>query len=87
MTTALQPAPVVEEKKSADDEMPQINPDEMAGSMDMMKQSMLGIVPQMLSIGWVSYFFSGFVLSKAGIGVLHPFLMSFGFSEVTFPFD
>eukprot|EP00475_Leptophrys_vorax_P004600 TRINITY_DN1274_c0_g2_i2.p1 TRINITY_DN1274_c0_g2~~TRINITY_DN1274_c0_g2_i2.p1 ORF type:complete len:215 (-),score=69.23 TRINITY_DN1274_c0_g2_i2:32-676(-) len=65
INVALQPPPVVEEKKQGgEDEMPQINPEEMAGSMDMMKQSMLGIVPQMLSIGWVSYFFSGFVLLK-----------------------
>ena len=37
--------------------------------LSMMKQQMLMIVPQMLSMGWVSYFFAGFVLLKLPFGL------------------
>jgi len=62
----VEEAPPVEEKKSEGktEEIQAPNPEDLSGVMDMMKQSMLTIVPQMLSIGWVSYFFSGFVLIK-----------------------
>jgi hypothetical protein len=32
--------------------------------MGMLKSQMLMIVPQMASMAWVSYFFSGFVVGK-----------------------
>jgi hypothetical protein len=40
------------------------NPMDPMGMMDGMKQNMLMIVPNMLLMGWVSYFFAGFVLVK-----------------------
>merc|ERR1712028_229028 len=32
--------------------------------MDMMKKNMVMVVPQMAMMGWVSYFFSGFIVGK-----------------------
>jgi hypothetical protein len=37
--------------------------------INMMKQNMAMIVPNMLMMGWVSYFFSGFVLVKLPFGL------------------
>jgi hypothetical protein len=42
---------------------PLSNPDQMEGTMDMMKKNMMMIVPQTLIMSWISFFFSGFVLS------------------------
>ena len=43
---------------------PMGNPDQLEGTMDMMKKNMMQIVPQTLIMSWVSFFFSGFVLTK-----------------------
>jgi len=44
---------------------PPVNPlMDSSGAMEMMKRSMLMIVPQILLMSWVTYFFSGFVLVK-----------------------
>merc|ERR1712070_948632 len=32
--------------------------------MDMMKKNMVMVVPQMAMMGWVSYFFSGFIVGQ-----------------------
>jgi hypothetical protein len=37
--------------------------------LSMMKQNMAMIVPQMVMMGWISYFFSGFVLVKLPFGL------------------
>lgn len=39
----------------------------------MMKQNMMTVLPNMLMMGWVSYFFSGFVLVKLPFGLTDRF--------------
>lgn len=46
---------------------PLSNPDQMEGTMDMMKKNMMMIVPQTLIMSWISFFFSGFVLSTCNL--------------------
>jgi len=41
--------------------------------VSMMKQNMAMIIPNMLLMGWTSYFFSGFVLVKLPFGLSHRF--------------
>jgi ER membrane protein complex subunit 3 len=36
----------------------------MEGMMDGMKKQMAMNIPQMVMMGWISYFFSGFVMSE-----------------------
>lgn len=40
-----------------------------SGMMDMMKANMTMMVPNMVMMGWISYFFSGFVLVKVPFGL------------------
>lgn len=61
------------EEKKETDELPQPNLNDMAGMTNMMKSNMGNILPNMLSIGWVSYFFSGFVLVKLPFPLTDPF--------------
>jgi ER membrane protein complex subunit 3 len=42
---------------------PLTDPSAMEGMMDGMKKQMVMMVPQMLIMGWISFFFEGFVLS------------------------
>jgi hypothetical protein len=43
---------------------PMTDPATMDGMMDGMKKQMSGMIPQMLIMGWINYFFQGFVLTK-----------------------
>jgi hypothetical protein len=43
---------------------PMSDPAQMEVMMDGMKKNMVMMVPQMIIMGWVNYFFSGFVLSN-----------------------
>lgn len=43
---------------------PLTDPGAMEGMMDGMKKQMVMMVPQMLIMGWISFFFEGFVLSE-----------------------
>lgn len=36
----------------------------MEAMMDMAKKSMVNMVPQTVIMGWINYFFTGFVLSE-----------------------
>jgi len=36
----------------------------MEGMMETMKKQMVMMVPQMVIMGWINFFFQGFVLSK-----------------------
>lgn len=58
---AFKEKPKVESEGEKAPEMPAQDPMAMVG---MMKQNMAMIVPNMLMMGWVSYFFSGFILVK-----------------------
>ena len=57
---------------------PMGDPQQMDLMMDGMKKNMVMMVPNMLIMGWVNFFFSGFVLStfiggmKAGVFVMSP---------------
>lgn len=46
---------------------PLADPNAMEGLMDNMKKQMVMMVPQMVIMGWVNFFFSGFVLSECPI--------------------
>jgi hypothetical protein len=43
---------------------PMDDPQQLQGTMDMMKKNMLMLIPQTLIMSWISFFFSGFVLTK-----------------------
>lgn len=58
---AFKEKPKVEGDTPQMPQMPAQDPGQMVG---MLKQNMAMIVPNMLMMGWVSYFFSGFVLVK-----------------------
>lgn len=49
------------EKKPAN---PLTDPGAMDGMMEQMKKSMVMMVPQTVIMGWINFFFSGFVLSE-----------------------
>jgi hypothetical protein len=54
-------------------EPPQLPQQDPLAMMGMMKQNLAMIVPNMLLMGWVSYFFSGFVLLKLPFGLTDSF--------------
>ncbi|KAI9028852.1 integral membrane protein DUF106-domain-containing protein [Phycomyces nitens] len=43
---------------------PMTDPDMMEGMMEGMKKQMMNMVPQMLIMGWINFFFQGFVVIK-----------------------
>lgn len=43
---------------------PLTDPGAMDGMMDQMKKSMVMMVPQTVIMGWINFFFSGFILSE-----------------------
>ena len=43
---------------------PMTDPDMMEGMMEGMKKQLTNMVPQMLIMGWINFFFKGFVVSK-----------------------
>jgi hypothetical protein len=52
------------------------NPDMMNGTMEMLKKNMMMVIPQTLIMSWISYFFSGFVLTKL------PFPLTLRFKQI-----
>lgn len=44
---------------------PMTDPEVMEGMMDGMKKQLVNMVPQMLIMGWINFFFQGFVVSKS----------------------
>ncbi|KAF8592675.1 transmembrane protein [Ramaria rubella] len=55
---------------------PLSNPDQMEGMMDGMKKQMVMMVPQMVIMGWINFFFQGFVAIKL------PFPLTLGFKSM-----
>lgn len=51
---------------------PMTDPDMMEGMMDGLKKQLTNMVPQMIIMGWINFFFQGFVVSK--LIILYPFL-------------
>lgn len=39
----------------------------MEGMMDGMKKQLVMMVPQMVIMGWINFFFQGFVASESGV--------------------
>jgi hypothetical protein len=68
LSSAFEEAPKPEEADANDPAAAMGGGDPMA-MMGMMKQNMLMVVPNMILMGWVSYFFSGFVLVKLPFGL------------------
>ncbi|PWN41688.1 transmembrane protein [Ceraceosorus guamensis] len=62
--------PKEEPKKSKNPNEPEMpanplsNPDQMEAMMDQLKKSMVMMVPQTVIMGWINWFFSGFVLLR-----------------------
>ncbi|KAI7872642.1 integral membrane protein DUF106-domain-containing protein [Spinellus fusiger] len=51
-------------KEGAAPANPMTDPDMMEGMMEGMKKQMMNMVPQMLIMGWINFFFQGFVVIK-----------------------
>ena len=70
---------------------PLSDPAQMDQMMDMAKKSMVSMVPQTVIMGWINYFFTGFVLSAYAIPFQKPLVLnadldsSFLLSPSTFP--
>lgn len=60
----LQKAFAVEKAPEDPDKPPEMPAQDPMAMMGMMKQNIAMLVPNMVMMGWVSYFFSGFVLVK-----------------------
>mmetsp|Transcript_6637 Transcript_6637/g.10966 ORF Transcript_6637/g.10966 Transcript_6637/m.10966 type:complete len:286 (-) Transcript_6637:55-912(-) len=56
-----------------ENEMPQLPQQDPTAMMGMMKQSMSMMVPNMLLMGWTSYFFSGFVIVRLPFSLTEKF--------------
>ena len=41
------------------------DPEMMEGMMEGMKKQLMNMVPQMIIMGWINFFFQGFVVSKS----------------------
>ncbi|GJJ07270.1 hypothetical protein Clacol_001470 [Clathrus columnatus] len=55
---------------------PLTNPEQMEGMMDGMKKQMVMMIPQMVIMGWINFFFQGFVAIKL------PFPLTLGFKSM-----
>ena len=54
----------VKEGEQAPPANPMTDPDMMEGMMEGLKKQLTNMVPQMLIMGWINFFFKGFVVSK-----------------------
>ncbi|CAO1628358.1 unnamed protein product [Parajaminaea phylloscopi] len=52
---------------------PLSDPSALEGMMEPMKKSMVMMIPQQLIMGWISFFFSGFVVASVPISLPFPF--------------
>lgn len=51
---------------------PLSDPNAMEGMMEQMKRSMVMMIPQTLIMGWISFFFSGFIVAKVPVPLPFP---------------
>lgn len=49
---------------------PLSDPNQMEAMMEQAKKSMVMMVPQTVIMGWINYFFTGFVLSESSFHLL-----------------
>ena len=62
--------------KTKTTEQQQMDPKHMQTTMQMMKKNLVMFIPQTLIMSWISYFFSGFVLTRL------PFPLTLRFKEM-----
>ncbi|KAG9089661.1 ER membrane complex subunit 3 [Ceratobasidium sp. UAMH 11750] len=74
--TFLKDGPPKPDEKPAGPVNPLSDPTQMEGMMDGMKQQFVMMVPQMVIMGWINFFFQGFVLIKL------PFPLTLGFKSM-----
>ena len=65
------------ERKEGDTKAPEMPQQDPMAAMGMMKAQMGMIVPNMLMMGWCSYFFDGFVIAKLPFGLTQRFKAMF----------
>lgn len=65
--------PAVEAAENAQPQMPQMPGQDPNQMMGMMKNNFAMIIPNMLMMGWISTFFSGFVLARLPFGLADRF--------------
>jgi hypothetical protein len=65
--TFLKDGPPKPDEKPAGPVNPLSDPSQMEGMMDGMKQQFVMMVPQMVIMGWINFFFQGFVLSASHV--------------------
>lgn len=65
---------------------PLTDPAAMEGMMGGMKTQMVMMVPQMVIMGWINFFFSGFVLSACHVQALNDYTLTSAFFAVKLPF-
>jgi hypothetical protein len=61
--------PLHSKLKEGEIEMPKnplSDPNQMEAMMEQAKKSMVMMIPQTVIMGWINYFFTGFVLSECG---------------------
>jgi hypothetical protein len=76
-------------KETATPANPMTDPEMMEGMMEGMKKQLMNMVPQMIIMGWINFFFQGFVVSKyKSIKKEDPHLcINSLISQTSFPFN
>jgi len=64
-----------------------MDPAAMDGMMAGMKTQMVMMVPQMVIMGWINFFFQGFILSESRRRKTFPRLKIYAYSKTAFSFD
>lgn len=56
--------PEANKEKQSTPANPMSDPEMMDGMMEGMKKQLMNMVPQMVIMGWINFFFQGFIVSK-----------------------
>ncbi|OLY83460.1 ER membrane protein complex subunit 3 [Smittium mucronatum] len=72
------------EKKGEGAPNPMSDPKVMEGMMDGMKQQLMSVIPQTIIMGWIQFFFSGFILTRLPfpLGIKFKSMLQAGISTV-----